>query len=378
MENVDIVIVGAGVIGLAIAYEISSHNKDIYVVEKNNSFGQETSSRNSEVIHAGIYYPKGSLKSVTCLEGNKLIYELCREGGIAHKRIGKLIAAKDGNEIERLEKLFKHALSCGVEDIKLIDKNEIIKLEPNLKADVAIYSGSTGIVDTHSLMKHLETKAKYNSVQFVYNAQVTSINREKNNFVLEINDSDKEKIKISTRMVINSSGLYSDKISEMAGIREESYKLKFCKGQYFRLSSQKSRMINRLIYPVPDIKGRDLGIHATPDLAGSVRLGPDAEYISGNILDYSLNLRKKKLFYESIHDLLPFISDSDLTEDTSGIRPKLQGPDDGFRDFIIKHEKDRGLDGFINLIGIESPGLTASIAIARVVKSQTQEIFNER
>lgn len=376
MDNVDILVIGAGVIGLAVASELAKKDCNLYVVEKNSSFGQETSSRNSEVIHAGIYYPKGSLKSLTCLEGNKLLYEFCEKENIPHKRIGKLIVAKDFSEQRQVEKLFKHALSCGVEDLELLEGEQIKGLEPNIKACLAIYSISTGIIDSHCLMSCLAAKIKSNGGQIVYDSCVEGILKEEDGFCVEIIDSSKEAIRVKAKIVINSAGLNSDKVAQMAGIKDDSYNLKFCKGEYFRVSMQKSKLVSRLIYPVPDKNGRDLGIHFTPDLTGSARLGPDAFYLPQNILDYSVDRNKRGLFYQQTKDFLPFISEEDLTEDTTGIRPKLQGPNDSFRDFIVKHETDRGLDGFINLVGIESPGLTASLSIARLVKKEIQRFLN--
>lgn len=366
MEQIDITIVGAGVIGLAVAYELSKAYKDIFVIERNSSFGQETSSRNSEVIHAGIYYPKDSLKTKTCIEGKELLYEFCAKNNITHRRIGKLIVAIDDSEIKDLERLFKHGLENGVEDLKLLSKNEIKNLEPHVKCEAALYSPSTGILDTHSLMQNLVLQFKNCGGEIAYNTELIGIDKVKDGFELAVEDKREGVFKFLTCIFINCAGLNSDKVAGMAGLKKEEYRLKYCKGDYFRVHNNKARFISRLIYPVPKEGRAGLGIHATLDLAGGLRLGPDDEYVEK--IDYNVNVSKAKNFYESVRQFLPFIQLEDLSPDIAGVRPKLQGPQEDFRDFIIKDEIDNGLPGFINLIGIESPGFTSSLSIAKMVR----------
>lgn len=365
MEKTDIIIVGAGVVGLSIAAQLSKSHQNIFALEKNNSFGQETSSRNSEVIHAGIYYPRDSLKTRTCLEGRRLLYDFCAKNNIPHKRTGKLIVAINKNEIKDLENLFKHGLGNGVEDLKFLSRDEIKTLEPGIKAEAAIYSPSTGILDTHSFMKSLVLQFESRNGQIAYGTELTAVEKNKEGFMVTVKDKQEGVFKFQTRIFINCAGLNSDKVSSMAGLRKKEYKLKYCKGDYFRVSSGKAKFINRLVYPVPKEDRAGLGIHATLDLAGSLRLGPDDEYVEG--LNYDVAPQKAEVFYESTRQFLPFIELKDLSPDMAGIRPKLQGPEEGFRDFIIKDEVKNSLAGFINLIGIESPGLTASLSIAKIV-----------
>lgn len=367
MEEINITIIGAGVVGLAVAEELSKGHKDIFVIERNLSFGQEISSRNSEVIHAGIYYPKDSLKAKTCIEGRRLLYEFCQSNNIPHKKTGKLIVAVGNKEAEDLEKLYKNGSDSGVADLKMFSKADIKKLEPNVKAEQAIYSPSTGIIDTHSFMKGLSDNFKSRGGRLVYNTQVSAIDKANGGFMVTTEDKREGEFKFSTRILINCAGLDSDKISGMAGLNKPEYKLKYCKGDYFRVHNNKAKLINGLVYPVPKREGAGLGIHATLDLAGGLRLGPDDEYIGK--INYDIDPAKQKPFYESVRTFLPFIQLENLAPDTSGIRPKLQGKSEPFRDFIIKEESENGLPGFINLIGIESPGLTASLSIAKLVKT---------
>jgi L-2-hydroxyglutarate oxidase LhgO len=374
MEKVEITIVGAGVVGLAIALELSGNYRDVFVIEQESSFGHGTSSRNSEVIHAGIYYPKDSLKAKTCVEGRRMIYEFCLKHHIAHKRIGKLIVATDGNEVEDLEALFRRGLDNGVEDLRMLAKKEVKDLEPHVEAMAAIYSPSTGILDTHGLMKHYAMQFEDNDGAIVYNTEVIGIDKADGGFEVTTRDNRGETVKFFTRVLINAAGLNADKVASLAGLAKDEYRLKYCKGDYLRVHPGKAKLINRLVYPVPKKAGAGLGIHATPDLAGGLRLGPDDEYIGkpGYVVDSS----KIRLFYESVRDFLPFIDPEDLSVDMAGIRPKLQGPGESFRDFIIKDEMHNGFPGLIDLIGIESPGLTGSLSIAGMVKKMVTDLMN--
>jgi len=365
MERVDIIIIGSGSVGLSIAAELSKKQKDIVVIERNPSFGQETSSRNSEVIHAGIYYPKDSLKLKTCLEGNRLLYEFCVHNKIPHKRLGKLIIATNKDEVKDLEKLYTLGRDNGACGLKLLSKADIKRMEPGINAQAAIYSPSTGILDTHSFMRSLAGSFEKAGGQIAYNSEVAAIVKTPGGYEVTVTDSQKDNFTLNSNVVINSAGLNSDKIAALVGLDKAEYKLKYCKGDYFRLSHSKKAGIKHLVYPVPKESGSGLGIHLTLDLTGSVRLGPDDEYVEK--IDYKIDPSKAKLFYESVKSFLPFIDLNHITPDTSGIRPKLQGEGEGFRDFVIRHEDACGFPGFINLIGIESPGLTASLSIAKMV-----------
>ena len=365
MERTETTIIGAGIIGLAASYLLSKNHEDIMVLEKQHNFGQDTSSRNSEVIHAGLYYPKNSLKSLMCLHGKELLYKLCQENDIGHKKTGKIIVASQKDEIEKIEDIYKNAINCGVNNLSFIDKEEIQKLEPNVRAQTALFSPDSGIVDSHFVMKHFYDVSKSRGVEFAFNIEATNIVKKNDHYEITVREPDGEKFSFETNIVINAAGLYSDKVSEMVGIdiKKNAYEIHYSKGQYFRVANPGPLNINHLIYPPPS--KFDLGIHATPDLAGGLRLGPDARYVE--TIDYKLDPRDKDTFYHSIKRFIPSLEDN-LLEDTVGIRAKLQSPDDDFRDFVITNEADKGFPNFINLLGIESPGLTACLAIAERVK----------
>ena len=370
MEKVEITIIGAGVIGLACAAELSKTFDEVIVMEKYPSFGQETSSRNSEVIHAGIYYPPGSLKAKLCLEGKKLLYDYCREHAIHHKMIGKLVVATNTNEARQLEKLFHNGSKNGVNDLRLLSRKEIQKMEPHINASSALYSPSTGIFDTHAFMKSLESEAKSRGVIVAYATECIGLITSKDGFTITVKDEKEGDFRFCTHILINASGLHADKIAKSAGIDRHDYTLKYCKGDYFRVHHNKGRYISHLIYPTPAQDSVSLGIHTALDLAGGLRLGPDAEYVDR--IDYAIDDSKKESFYQRCHFFLPFIDVEDLSADTSGIRAKLQGPGENFRDFIIKEESDQGIPGLVNLVGIDSPGLTSALSIAKQVKNSIQ------
>ena len=373
MEKTDIAIIGAGVIGLAVSYSLKNFGKDVVVIEKNQSFGQETSSRNSEVIHAGLYYPKDSLKAKTCLTGRKLLYDFCRKNKIPHKKLGKIVVASQKKDFTKLEEIYKNAAECGVKDIKIIDEKEIKKLEPNINGRRAIFSPDTGIVDSHSLMNTLFVGAKENNVDFVFSVEVIKIEKHPHFYKIIVKEPNGDTFSFQSKCVINCAGLWSDKIAESVGIDidKASYRMYYNKGQYFRIANPKKFSINHLIYPPPTKS--DLGIHVTPDLAGGLRLGPDAQYVKN--IEYSIREESKTDFLECVQKFLPQLKLNDIIPDTAGIRPKLQGESDTFRDFVIQEEKEKGFPGFINLIGIESPGLTSALSIAEIAKNMVNKLL---
>jgi L-2-hydroxyglutarate oxidase LhgO len=367
--DAQITIIGAGVVGLAIAEKLSKEFSDVFLIEKHATFGQETSSRNSEVIHAGIYYPKGSLKSRLCVEGKRLLYDYCKKNDVPYNNCGKLIVATSEDEISIIEGIKKRAFANGVDDLIIIDRNQIAELEPSVYALKAILSPSTGIVDTHSLMKRFETGTINNGGQIVYGSEVTGIRKVKNGYEIILLDSDKNYYAFTSQVVINSAGLTSDKISEMVGLTDENLKILFCKGEYFRLNPPKNRLINRLVYPVPVHNLEGIGIHVTIEMGGGVKLGPDVNYLESNTYDYKVTPSKQEAFFRSARKFLPFLEFEDLSPEMAGIRPKIQKPGEPVRDFYIKEESERGYPDFINLIGIESPGLTSSLSIANYVSN---------
>ena len=365
--DADITIIGAGVVGLAIAEKISVEHNNVFLIEKHLSFGQETSSRNSEVIHAGIYYVKDSLKARLCVEGKWLLYDYCKKYDVPYNNCGKLIVATSEEEIAIIEGIRQTAIKNGVDDLLVFGREQIAELEPNIFALKALFSPSTGIIDSHSLMKQYETNSYNNGCQIVYGSEVTGLRQIENGYKIDLLDADKKYYSFTTRIVINSAGLTSDKISEMVGITDESLKILFCKGEYFRINPPKNRLIKRLVFPVPHQNMEGIGIHVTIDMGGGVKLGPDVKYLESNIYDYKLTASKQEAFYKSAKKFLPFLEFDDLVPEMAGIRPKIQKPGEPLRDFYIMEETNRGYPGFINLIGMESPGLTSSIAIAKYV-----------
>lgn len=368
----DITIIGAGVVGLAIAAEVASENRRVFVLEKNESFGLETSSRNSQVIHSGIYYPQGSLKAKTCVEGKAILYELCRKHNLNHRRMGKLIVAVDNKEIEQVEGLLDKGKRNGVDDLRILTGREVRGLEPHVTAVAALFSPSTGIIDAYALMRYFIARLKDKGGSIVYRSKVVDIDREGNGYKVSVEDN-REGFHFNTTVLVNSAGLNSDKVAQLAGIDvvQAGYKLHYCKGQYFRINQDKSKPVQRLIYPVPMLAGAGLGIHTTPTFDGVMLLGPNSHYVQS--LDYSVDEQLKGAFYDSVIKFLPFIKYDDLEPEMAGIRPTLQGPSEGLRDFEIRDEWERGLPGLIDLIGIESPGVTSSPAIARYVSGLVDE-----
>ena len=370
--EIDIIIIGAGVVGLAIAAEVSCTHQNVFVFEKNRTFGQETSSRNSEVIHAGMYYPENSLKGKFCVSGNHLLYEFCEKYNINHKRLGKLIVAADDAETKEVERLHRQGLKNGIRDLQILTRDEIKLLEPNVEAVAGLLSPSTGVLDSHDLMKTFYGCAKENGVVFVFGAEVIDIDRNTGGYEVSVQDSERT-YSVTGSIVINAAGLFSDRVAQLAGIDVEKagYKLHYCKGAYFSLNPKVKGLVNRLVYPVPEQAA--LGVHITLSLDGSLRLGPNAKYI--DIIEYSVDESDKPEFYHAAHKYLPSIEFDDLAPEFAGVRPKLQAKGEGFRDFVIRDEADKGLPGLINLIGIESPGLTASPAIAKYVAAMVADIL---
>jgi L-2-hydroxyglutarate oxidase LhgO len=370
----DITIIGAGVVGLAVAARVAGKNRKVYVIEKNESFGQETSSRNSQVVHAGIYYPEGSLKAELCVEGNAMMYQACRKYEIEHRKTGKLIVATTEQEIAELESLLQRGKGNGVQGLRMLSRGEVKELEPNVEALAAIFSPSTGIMDAHSLMRCFLYEAKEEGAKVAFKAELIGIEKLSNGHKVTVEDSS-GKFSFNTEVIINCAGLNSDRIAQLAGIDidEAEYNLFFCKGEYFSVGNGKNKLINRLVYPLPEHNITGAGIHASVDVEGKMRLGPSARYVDE--IDYRVDESNKDFFYQSVKRFLPFVEYDDLEPEMAGIRPKLQGPGEDFRDFVIRHESDRGLPGLINLIGIESPGLTSAPAIAKYADSIVNDVL---
>jgi L-2-hydroxyglutarate oxidase LhgO len=361
-----ITLIGAGVVGLAIAARLSREYDDIVVIEKNKAFGQETSSRNSEVVHSGIYYPEGSHKARLCIQGREMLYRYCESKEIPYRKCGKLIVATDKEEEQQLASILARSEKNGVQSGKWIPGEAAKELEPNVEAIAALHFPESGIVDSHALMKELEKEAGSNGVEMAYNNEVSSISKIEDGYEVTVKDNQGH-FTFSTGIVINAAGLGAYDISCMLGVDHPHYRVYFWKGEYWGVGNGKHKMVNRLIYPVPEPNTTGLGIHATIDLNHGLKLGPNTIFLKNGELDYSVNPSGKQDFYESTKRFMPFLEPEDLHPDQAGIRPKLQKPGDPVRDFIIHHEKDCGFPNFINLLGIESPGLTACIAIGDYV-----------
>lgn len=366
MPDFEIIVVGAGVVGLAIAARLSEKHHNLVVVEKNEKYGLETSSRNSEVIHAGIYYSPGSLKAVLCVEGREELYSICRKHNVGHKQITKLVTATNEREMEILESAYENGRKNGVR-LEMLNKSQALKLEPHINTVGGIFSPTTGIVSAHELMDYYYHTAVNSGVTVQHHCEVVGIEKRSGEYAVTVSEGGQRSV-FTSEKVINAAGLYSDRVAQMAGIDidKAGYRMVFAKGSYFSVTSSKAKLVSRLVYPVPHKE--TLGVHVVLDLVGRLRFGPDQEYMDTLNTDYSVAESKRAVFAESVRRILPVIDDEDLTPDMSGIRPKLQRKGEPERDWVIVHEKERGLEGFINLIGMESPALTASAAIARYVE----------
>lgn len=366
MADTPVTVVGAGVVGLAVAARLSARFPELVVLERRERHGSETSSRNSEVIHGGMYYPGGSLKARLCVRGKQLLYELCERVGIPHRRTGKLIVALQRDEEPELERLLLLGRENGVE-LELVGGEAARRLEPAVPAVAALVSPSTGIVSAHGLMDALLRRARDNGALLQPRAELVAVERRDADYRLEIRTPDGSETLTSER-VVNAAGLESDRVATLAGIdvAAAGYRLHWWKGSYFAVGGRKSTLVSRLVYPVPGHVS--LGVHAVLGLEGRLRFGPDAEHLPERRLDYAVDESKRSSFAEAVARLVPAVDASDLTPDIAGIRAKLQGPGEGFRDFVLAEESARGLPGLVSLVGIDSPGLTSALAIAEEVE----------
>lgn len=364
MEKFDAVVIGAGVIGLAIARELSQRFKHVLLIEKNTSYGEETSSRNSEVIHAGIYYPENSLKAKLCVAGKHLLYEHCERFSVPTKRVGKLLVANGTDEETVLAQLLAQAHKNHVHDLTWQTAEQTKKLEPDIRATKALLSPSTGIVDSHQFMQSLLFDFESNGG--IYVAQSTLLRIEMSQSMHQVSlQSVNDMMTVSAAIVINSAGLYA---ADVAGSivnfpKEKIPEIHWCRGHYFSYNGISP--FKRLIYPVPQKHG--LGIHASLDVAGQLKFGPDTQYVSS--IDYNVSPQLKDKFYQAIKHYFPTVELSKLQPSYAGIRPKLQSEHQGFRDFYVQTSAKHGYSGLINLFGMDSPGLTSSLALAKHVVS---------
>lgn len=361
-EQTDVIVIGAGVVGLAVARAFAMAGRDVIVLEKESLIGEGTSSRNSEVIHAGIYYPKDSLKARACVEGKALLYEFCRSHGVSHRQCGKLIVASDPAQLPELESLIGRAAANGVDDLRFLTEAETLALEPALNTAGALLSPSTGIIDSHGLMLALQGAAENHGAMIAFETPIAAIHADTQGPVIETGGA--EPMRLQCRTLVNAAGLFAPIIADMAdgATRHRHY----AKGNYYTLATRSP--FSRLIYPVPEPGG--LGVHLTIDLAGEARFGPDVEWLDEtdpNALPYPVDPKRSEGFYAAIRRYWPDLPENSLQPGYSGIRPKLSGPGAPAADFVIEGPAEHGVPGLVNMLGIESPGLTASLALARMV-----------
>ncbi len=363
--EVDVLVVGAGVVGLACAAALARDGRSVIVTERHERIGTETTSRNSEVVHAGLYYPSDSLKARLCVEGREALYERCERYGIPHRRTGKLVVASSPEEIEALEALCARGRANGAPGLEIVEGAAAAAREPALRVSAALHSPASGIVDSQALCISYAAEAEEYGAVVALRTEVESASRRAGGYRVVALGADGGRSEIDCAAVVNAAGLAADRFAERAGIDVAAlgYRQHPCKGDYFALAPSAPLRLSRLVYPVPS--GPGLGVHATVDLGGRIRFGPDAEYVEK--LRYDVDAAKASRFAEVVRRYLPNVEASWLTPDYAGIRPKLAAPGEGFRDFVVAEESEAGLPGFVNCLGIESPGLTASPAIARRV-----------
>lgn len=361
MDAVDVVVVGAGVVGLAVARALAGHGLDTLVLERHARIGEETTSRNSGVIHSGIYYPTGSLKARLCTRGRRMLYEFCLARGIAHRRCGKIIVANESQTAD-LEALLGRGRDNGVEDLELLDEAEVTHLEPNVRCALGLLSPSTGIIDVHELMQGLLADLESRGGLLVLHSNVEAIASVPGGLVV-VASSAHTRSELQCRWLINCAGLSAvDLLRQIDGYPSDRLrKAYFAKGNYF--ACQGIRPFKRLVYPMPNQAG--LGVHATLDLDGTTRFGPDVEWVDRPV--YGVDAERASAFYDAIREYWPGIPSGCLQPAYAGVRPKLVGEGRHASDFEIEHAADHGVPGLVNLLGIESPGLTSCLAIGELV-----------
>ena len=363
MEQVDAVVIGAGVVGLAIGRALALRGLETVVLERANAIGTGTSSRNSEVIHAGIYYAAGSLKARLCVDGREQLYRYCESHGVEHRRCGKLLIATNGSQAAKLAQIQAQAARNGVNDLRVLDAAQVRAMEPALNAVAALHSPSTGIVDSHGLMLALRGDLEANGGAVALLSPAVSVNSVGESHVVTVGGE--AGMQLAARFVLNSAGLWAPAVAAtIAGLAPQQVpQARYAKGNYFSLAGRAP--CSHLIYPVPEDAG--LGVHLTLDLAGQARFGPDVQWIepaTPDAIDYRVDALRVNAFEAAIRSYWPGLPDGALRPAYSGVRPKLQAPGERAYDFALQGPAEHGIDGLLNLYGIESPGLTASLALA--------------
>jgi len=359
VEKLDAVVIGAGVVGLAVARALAMAGREVVILEAEDAIGTHTSSRNSEVIHAGIYYAKNSLKARSCVAGKELLYEYCVAHGVPHQRCGKLIVAVDNNQLSELETIQKRAHANGVTDVVWMSSSQALALEPELACAAALYSPSTGIIDSHALMLAYLGDAEDRGAMLALKSSLEKAFLEKDGFVLHVAGAEP----IKTGILVNSAGLKAPSVARLIDgyPKEKAPRELYAKGNYYSLN--KKSPFSRLVYPVPEPGG--LGVHVTLDLAGQARFGPDVEWVEH--IAYEVDPKRAERFYAAIRRYWPGLPDGALLPGYAGIRPKTAGPGEPPSDFVVQGPRAHRVPGLVNLFGIESPGLTSSLALAGIV-----------
>ena len=372
----DVVVIGGGVVGLAVAMRLARGGRSVVLLERHESFGQETSSRNSEVIHAGMYYPTGSLKARLCVAGNRSLPAWCDAHAVPHARIGKFIVATADDEVATLTALLERAGANGVPRLRWAGGGELAEAEPHVRAVAALYSPDTGIVDSHALMRSLRDAAADHGAVFAWGHSVVGTARATSGYVVRFTEPSGAAGSITAAAVVNAAGLEADQIAAGIGLDIDAlaYRLVYVKGNYFRLSESWRGRLRHLVYPVPHHGLAGLGSHITLDLAGGVRVGPDVEPLRDRTADYSVDPERAGGFVAAVRRYLPELTIDQLRPDQSGIRGRRLLADASVSpDFVIAEESAHGLPRWINLIGIESPGLTACLEIGESVAQLLDE-----
>ena len=367
-EHVDCAIVGAGVVGLAVARALARTGREVVIVEAENAIGTGISSRNSEVIHAGIHYAPRSLKARLCIRGKELLYAYCAERHVPHRRIGKLVVATDDAQRPALDHVLANARASGVDDLEALDASQVAKLEPAIRCVAALWSPSTGILDSHALMLALLADAEAHGATLALSSRVVGGTVGANGIELQVASADADPFALEARLVVNCASLNATRVaSAIDGMPAASIPtVRFAKGNYFSLAGRSP--FTHLIYPLPEHSG--LGVHVTPDLGGQAKFGPDVEWLAPDApLDFDVDPRRADVFVDVIRRYWPTLPDDALAPAYAGIRPKLSGPGDPAADFVIAGPAEHGVAGLVNLFGIDSPGLTSSLAIAEYVAS---------
>lgn len=362
MDAVDTLVIGAGVVGLAVARKLAQTGREVLILERAGAIGTETSARNSEVIHAGIYYPKGSLRAALCLKGRDQLYAYLGERGLPHKRIGKLIVATTEAQKDKLTQIRTTAAEVGAGDLPWLTRAEALALEPELDCTAALWSPQTGILDSHALMVSLLGDAEAAGAALALNTEVTRIETGEDGHVLTI--AGEAAYRLKARRVVNAAGLQALPLAAATSELRDVPKPRYAHGTYFGVSGKVP--FRHLIYPVPEPGG--LGIHLTLDMGGGMRFGPDVEWIDG--VDYRLDPARAAAFGAAIRLYWPGVPAETLAPVSCGVRPKLHGPDEPAADFRVDGPSAHGIPGLVNLFGIESPGLTASLALADLVAGE--------